>query len=66
MGPVLLGHATIACQAMDQRVLMPGDPTTVRKMRHDTAVQATGCAQVQIFATGILAQGGELEARDTP
>ena len=42
---------------------MPSNPTTVRKMRHDTAVQATGCAQVEIFDTGILAQGGELEAR---
>jgi hypothetical protein len=40
---------------------MPGDPTTIRKMGHDTAVQATGRAQVQILDAGILTQGGELE-----
>ena len=31
-----------------QQVLVPGDPAAIRKMRHDTAVKATGRAQVQI------------------
>ena len=49
------------CGPGDQQVLMPGDPAAIRKMRHDTAVKATGCAQVQILDAGVLAQGGELE-----
>jgi len=32
-------------------------------MRHDTAVKTARGAQVDIFDTGILAQGGELEPR---
>ena len=41
---------------------MTYNPTAICKMGHDTAVQATGCAKIKIFDTGILAQGGELEA----
>jgi len=40
---------------------MPGDPTAIRKMRYDTAVEAARRAQIQILNAGILAQGGELE-----
>jgi len=39
------------------------DPTAVRKMHHDTAVEATRRAQVQILDAGVLAQGRELEPR---
>jgi len=46
-----------------QQVLMPGDPTAIRKMGHDTAVKPTRRAQVQILDAGILAQGGELQPR---
>ena len=46
-----------------QQVLMTRDPTAIRKKGHDTAVQTTGCAKIKIFDAGILAQGGELEAR---
>jgi hypothetical protein len=46
-----------------QQVLMTYNPTAICKMGHDTAVQATGCAKIKIFDAGILAQGGELEAR---
>jgi hypothetical protein len=48
---------------MDQQVLMARNPAAIRKMRHDTAVQATGCAQVQILDAGVLTQGRELEPR---
>jgi hypothetical protein len=47
----------------NQQVLMTCDPTTIRKMGHDTAVNAAWRAQVKIFNACILAQGGELEAR---
>jgi hypothetical protein len=47
----------------DQQVLVTGDPSAIRKMGHDTAVQATGCAQVEIFDAGSLAQSRELEPR---
>lgn len=47
----------------NQQVLMTGDPTTIRKMGHDTAVNAAWRAQVEIFNACILAQGGELEPR---
>ena len=46
-----------------QQVLVPCDPAAVRKMGHDTAVEAARGAQVEIFDTGILAQGGKLEPR---
>ena len=42
---------------------MTGDPTTIRKMGHDTAVEAARGAQVEIFDACILAQGGEIEPR---
>ena len=45
----------------DQQILMSRDPTAIRKMRHDTAVQATRRAKVEILDAGILTQGGELE-----
>ena len=37
---------------MDQQGLMPDDPSPICKMRHDTAVKATGRAQVQILDAG--------------
>ncbi len=40
---------------------MACDPAAIGKMRHDTAVETTGRAQVQILDTGILTQGCELE-----
>ena len=47
---------------MDQQVFMPGDPGVMGKMRHDTAVNASGGgAQVQIFDAGVLASGGEFK-----
>ena len=46
--------------AGDQQVLVPGDPTAIRKMRHDTAVKATRRAQVHILDAGVLTQGREL------
>ena len=48
--------------AGDQQVLMPKGPPPVDQMRHDGAVEATRCAQVEILDAGGLPEGRELQA----
>lgn len=50
----------------DEQVLVSADPGAVDEVSHHGAVDAAWGAQVEIFYTGRLAEGGELEAGGQP